>query len=228
MSNLSSLKAIAGLALALALGSCALADNRSLPYDAWRLGFFAPDYMEVWIETADVVDIDEQVFRRAGSGTASIGYPTAFSKDIPATFKGNPKGWPVRPGWGAGKYIRGADLPRLIYVRWQSMVEPQTYEAYIEIPESARLLMRSKEKVVCRLGGDEEQYRKAIVVGLAPGGIAKAWVTSPCLPPIEVARMEGTVDPRGPYEGKSGGKHRPLSATSKAYVEKFGVPYGSW
>ena len=41
--------------LALLLTGCASGKN-SLPYDAWRLGFFAPDYMEVWIETADVID----------------------------------------------------------------------------------------------------------------------------------------------------------------------------
>ncbi|MGE8150504.1 DUF2931 family protein, partial [Pseudomonas vancouverensis] len=30
------------------------------------------------------------------------------------------------------------------------------------------------------------------------------------------------------YSGTSNGQHRPLSETSKAYIEKYGVPYGSW
>ncbi|MGV8921141.1 MAG: DUF2931 family protein [Pseudomonas sp.] len=217
------------LLLVLSLGGCTLAGNQSLPYDAWRYGFFAPDYMEVWIETADVVDIKGYVFRRAGSGTASIGYPRSFSKGIPEKFKGDPRGWFDNPSWGKGKYVRGADLPRLLYVRWQSLVEPQTYEAYIKIPESARVLMRKGEKLDCDGNGKLiTDYREAIVVGLAPGGIAKVWVTGPCLSSIEVARVQGTVNPRGPYEGKSGGHHRPLTEESKAYVEKFGVPYGSW
>jgi len=214
--------------VALLLSGCTLADNRSLPYEAWTLEFFAPDYMEAWVETADVVDINEHIFRRAGSGVPAIGYPTAFSKDVPGEFKGNPKGWPKRPG-GKGRRVMGADLPRLLYVRWQSMVEPQTYEAYIEIPESTRSIMRSEEKALCLFDRKwVTDYRKLMVVGLAPGGIAKVWISGPCLSPIEATRVQGTVDPRGPYEGKSGGKHRPLSATSKAYVEKFGVPYGSW
>ncbi len=109
------------------------------------------------------------------------------------------------------------------------MVEPQTYEAYIEIPESTREMMRNSVEVFCRADGKViTDYREAIVIGLAPGGIAKTWVTGPCLEPIEVSRTQATVDPRGPYEGKSNGHYRPLTDISKAYVEKFGIPYESW
>ena len=207
--------------VAFLLSGCTLANSESLPYNAWRLGFSAPNYMEVWIETADVADIQGQVYRRAMSGNAAIQRPPNNS--------GDPKGWPERPGWGKGKYVTGADLPKKIYVRWQSLVEPQTYQVAIDIPESTRELMRKKEKVFCAFDGKWiTDYREALVVGLAPGGIAKVWVLGPCLPPIEVTRVQAEVDPRGPYEGESGGHHRPLSAISKAYVEKFGVPYGSW
>jgi hypothetical protein len=200
-----------------------------LPYEAWRLGFFVPDYMEVWIETADAYGINGMVRSHVGGGYPSMGYPRAFSNGHPEVFRGDPKGWPDRVGWGAGKYVKGADLPKQIYVRWQSLVEPQTYHTRIDIPESTRKVMRRGERAFCRFTGKTEvQYRKAIVIGLAPGGIAKVWVTGPCLDPIEVTRVQAKVDPTGPYDGKSGGKYRQLSPTSKAYVEKFGVPYGSW
>jgi len=215
--------------LALQLCGCTAANSRSMPYEAWRLGFFVPDYMEAWIETADVFDGSGLVYVQAGSGVPAISYPRVLRKEVPSKFRGDPRGWPERPGWGAGKYVTGADLPRQIYVRWQSQVEPQTYHTRIDIPESIRNIMRKKEKTFCRFTGKMEvQYREAIVIGLAPGGIAKAWVTGPCLSPIEVTRVQAKVDPVGPYDGKSGGKHRPLSPTSKAYIEKFGVPYGSW
>ncbi|WP_392892729.1 DUF2931 family protein [Pseudomonas migulae] len=189
--------------------------------EPWSLGFGAPDYMEVWIETADVVDIRERVFRRAGSGIASV--------LTPRDNKGKPAGWPKSPGRGAGRDVIGADLPRLIYVRWQSLAEPQTYEAYIVIPESAREIMSKPEKAFCRADSKWiTDYRDDIGIGLAPGGIAKIWLGGPCLRSVEIARVKGTINPRGPYEGKSGGKHRPFSETSKAYVEKFGIPYGSW
>ncbi|MCY1550501.1 hypothetical protein D9M68_867600 [compost metagenome] len=37
------------------LSGCATGAHR-LPYESWRLGFGTPNYMEEWIETADVVD----------------------------------------------------------------------------------------------------------------------------------------------------------------------------
>jgi hypothetical protein len=144
---------LALLSLLLMLNGCAAIDRQSMPYDAWRLGFFAPDYMEVWIETADVVDVNNLVFRRSGSGSVGLRYPRAFNDGVSQVFKGNPKGWPNRHGWGAGKYVRGSDLPKEIYVFWQSMVEPQTYEAYIEIPESTREMMRNSVEVFCRADG---------------------------------------------------------------------------
>ena len=139
------IKKCAGLLVGLLLADCSQSFAQSSHHEPWSLGFAAPDYMEVWIETADVVDIREHVFRRAGSGIASVLTP----KDN----KGKPAGWPKSPGRGAGRDVIGADLPRLIYVRWQSLAEPQTYEAYIVIPELAREIMRKPEKAFCRADG---------------------------------------------------------------------------
>ena len=209
-------------------GGCASVESRSLPYDAWSLNFFTPDYMEAWIETADVVDISGQVFLGAGSGIPAMGYPRALSKGVPSEFRGKPAGWRENPG-GKGRHVTGADLPRLIYVRWQSMAEPQTYEVYIEITESVRQLMRKREDVFCAFDGKViTDYRELLVVGLAPEGIAKVWVEGPCLKAIEVTRVQGRISPKGPYGGTSNGKHRPLSEESKAYIDKFGIPFGSW
>lgn len=206
--------------LALLLCGCATGADKPLPYKAWCLGFFAPDYMEVWIETAQAVDIQKQVFSGVGAGVASV--PT------PPGNQGNPKGWSVSNG-GSGRNVMGADLPKLIYVRWQSLAEPQTYEVFIEIPESAREIMRKGEKALCPHADKPiTAYRENIGIGLAPGGIAKVWVAGACLKSIEISRVEATIAKQGPYGGKSGGRHRPLSATSKAYIDKFGIPYGSW
>ena len=214
--------------LGLLLGSCAFADRKALPYDAWSLNFFAPPYMEAWIEMADAVDINNYVFRRAGSGGVSTGYPRAFSKGIPEKFEGNPIGWDKHPG-GGGRYVWGADLPRLIYVRWQSLVEPQTYEAYIKIPELARTIMSKKEIAYCGAAGKwKPDYRELLVIGLAPGGAVKVWVAGPCLPGIEVTSAQGTIVAKGPYGGKSDGEYYFLSDESKAYIDKFGIPFGSW
>jgi hypothetical protein len=130
---------------------------------------------------------------------------------------------------GGGKYVKRAALPKQIYVRWQSFVESQIYHTRIDIPQPVRDIMLKGEKTFCRADGKWiTGYRKAIVIGLAPGGIAKGWVTGPCLEPIEFGRVQANVYPTGPNDGLSNGKFGPPSAESRAYIEKFGIPYGSW
>ncbi|KAA0975345.1 DUF2931 family protein [Pseudomonas sp. ANT_J28] len=206
---------------AFLLSGCTFANSQSMPYKSWYLGFSAPAYMEVWIETADVVDIQDHIYPSAMSGVASMLKPPNNS--------GDPRGWPKKIAIGSGKHVTGADLPKQIYVRWQSLVEPQTYLMVIKIPEATREIMRKGEKVFCAFDGKWiTGYRQSIGIRLVPGGIAKVWVGGPCMTPIEVTTVQAVIDPRGPYEGKSGGEYDSLSDVSKAYVQKFGVPYDSW
>jgi hypothetical protein len=216
------IKTCTGLLFGLLLSGCTQSIAQSSNDLPWFLGFGAPAYMEVWIETADVVDIHERILRRAVAGIASV--------QTPANNKGKPAGWPENPGSGAGHYIRQVDLPRLIYVRWQSLVEPQTYEAYIVIPESAREIMRKPEKAFCAADGKWiTETRDNMGIGLAPGGITKVWLGGACLKAVEIARVEGTLYKPGPYQGKNEGRYAlPLSPESQAYIDKFGIPYGSW
>jgi hypothetical protein len=217
------LKCLFAATITLMLEGCAINNGGSnLPYDSWRLGFFAPNYMEVWIETADVVDINDRWFKRAMSGVVAI--------QTPPDLKGNPKGWSKRPGAGAGKQVSGADLPRFVYVRWQSLAEPQTYFAYVEIPETTRASMLKGERAFCRGTGTWiTDYRDNLAMGLAPGGVVKAWISGSCLDPVEVGRVQGKVVKEGPSLGKNNGRYAlPLEPASKAYIDKFGIPYGSW
>ncbi|MCP1607619.1 DUF2931 domain-containing protein [Pseudomonas citronellolis] len=206
------------LCLAL-LGGCAQADKGAgdLPYRYWRLGFLAPDYMEVWVETADVEDTRGRFFPHMGGGTVSI--------STPENLEGNAKGWGPRVGWGGGRYVDGADLPKRIFVRWQSLAEPQTYRVTVDIPERARQLMVERLDPPCPYSA----YREALTIGLAPGGVVRAWVKSTCGESIEILRAQAEVEPKGPSQGKTDGKYAlPLEPASKAYIEKHGIPYGSW
>lgn len=190
-----------------------------MPFSSWYLGFVAPDYMDVWLETADVTDVRGATFMGAMQGTVSIWQPE------------NGKGDPTRE---LGPYILGAgvslslELPQRLFVRWQSLVEPQTYRATVEIPDSARELMRKRERVNCPITGWADEYRDSLAVMLAPGGVVKVWVSGSCFPATPVAHVQAEVEPLGPYGGKSGGRYRPLEPAAKAYIEKYGVPYGSW
>lgn len=194
--------------------SAGQARNTRLPYDAWRIGFQAPAYMAVWLETADVEDINGQYFIRAESGTVSI------------TYHGNPSGWDQDPGWGAGRDVTGAALPKRIYIRWQSLVEPQTYRAIVDIPEKARQLMRSKAASL--VYPNRYDYQRALSFELAPGGWIKAWVMSATSEPVEVLCQKAEVESKGPDQGAYGGRYVTLPAKSKEYVAGHPVPYESW
>ncbi|HEX9796184.1 MAG TPA: DUF2931 family protein [Anaerolineales bacterium] len=191
------------------------------PFKAWYLSFFAPDYMDVWLETVDVTDIRGITFTEAMKGTVSIHQPEDGS--------GDPTGWPEYVGAGAGVHLNRMELPQRIVVRWQSLAEPQTYRAILDIPHSARDLMRKPEKVKCPITGWATDYRNAVTIGLAPGGIAKLWVSGPCFKGTEILRVQAEIEPKGPDQGQSGGEYAlPLEPAAKAYIEQHGIPYGSW
>lgn len=201
----------------LLLSGCANGQAQPrLPFGAWFVGLGAPKHMEVWVESVDVIDRRGLVYERVSGGIPS--------------YAGTVAGWPPHPSGGAGKNLTGIDLPEIIFVRWQSMVEPQTYNVRINIPEWVREEMLKPHAPYCR--GEkrivEGMYRHDIIIGLAPGGIAKAWVGGPCLESIEIGRFEAAISEVGPYGGKSEGKHRPLSEKAKTHIEQHGVPYGSW
>ncbi|MBU2065062.1 MAG: DUF2931 family protein [Gammaproteobacteria bacterium] len=191
------------------------------PFKAWYLSFFAPDYMDVWLETVDVTDTRGSTLAAAMKGTVSINQPEDGS--------GDPTGWPEYVGAGAGVHLNRMELPSRIFVRWQSLAEPQTYRAILDVPHSARELMRKPEKVKCPITGWATDYRNAVTIGLAPGGIAKLWVSGPCFKGTEILRVQAEIEPKGPDQGQSGGEYAlPLEPAAKAYIEQHGIPYGSW
>ncbi|QOD91353.1 DUF2931 family protein [Lysobacter sp. CW239] len=209
------------LLIALLLAGCATgsmgATKARLPYDAWYLGFSAPPYMEVWVETVDVEDVQGRIFTRAGAGTASVGYA------------GAPHGWENMLG-GLGRQVTGADLPKRIYVRWQSLVEPQTYRVIVEIPEHARQLMLSKTESRSLPG--KFDYQEAVAIGLAPGGWVKVWVRSPSGLPAEVLCQQAEVEPKGPSQGQTEGRYayssEKLEPETQQYLKTHPIPYDSW
>ncbi|WP_058834422.1 DUF2931 family protein [Luteimonas abyssi] len=187
---------------------------RGLPYDAWALRFIAPNYMSAWIEAARVEDMDGRVFPRSGSGTAGISY------------SGSAAGWPATLGASPGRSIIGASLPARIHVRWQSLVEPQTYEATLEIPEEVRALMLTQAPSV--RDPNRSSYRDRLVVGLAPGGAIKVWVSGTLGNPVEVMCAQASVVAGGPDGGRYGGRYVTLPERARPYVEAHPIPYGSW
>jgi hypothetical protein len=209
---------------ALLLTGCLASDPLSGKNDPkspwWDLGFTEPNYMKVWVEDSAVEDINGKLFRHTGGGTAAGGQPEDNRESA--------RGW---TGVGvAGKSVVGADLPKRIFVRWQSVVEPQTFRAWIDIPEEARQIMRKATDRRCSKTPEQTaSYMASVNLGLAPGGIVQVWVRDECRHPIKVARTQAEVEPLGPDQGKNNGRYAyKVSEKSKRYIEKYGIPYGSW
>ena len=211
------------IALLALLAGCqaAPASHPSLktPPEWWQLGFTVPDCMDAWVEWAAAEDIQGRIFNRIGSGLPAYNCPGNTSTEIARGWQG--------PGVG-GRQVPRADLPRRIYVRWQSIVERKTYRAWIEIPEQARALMRTSQTQTCPNDPNFGIPGIFIHLGLAPGGAVVVWVRDPCLSAIQVASAQAEEEPLGPHQGESKGHYYPQKEASKRYVERFGIPYGSW
>jgi hypothetical protein len=183
-----------------------------LPYNSWYVGLAAPRHMEVWVETVDVLDQRGLPFFRVSAGGAG--------------YSRKPENWHYA---GAMMPVNNVDLPQRIFLRWQSLVEPQAYRIRIPITQWVRDEMVKPERVFCE--GSKEwrnDYRKMITLGMAPGGIVKVWVGGACLDLKEVGRFEAEVEPLGPYRGKSKGQYIRIKPENKAYVDQHGIPYGTW
>ena len=196
------------------LCACANGPTRpKLPYDSWYVALAAPQHMEVWVETVDVLDQRGLAFFDVHGGVAGSTRQA--------------EGW--GNGGGSMKPVNNVDLPQRIFLRWQSLVEPQAYKIRIPIPQWVRDEMVKPERVFCQ--GSKKwkvDYRDSITLGMAPGGIVKVWVGGACLDDKEVGRFQAEIEPRGPYLNGKGIYYRAPNPEAQAYIDQHGIPYGSW
>lgn len=185
----------------------------------WRVGFTVPSCMDAWVEWAGAEDMQGRYLRLAG-GVPAYGCSITSNEE-------QARGWKAIGVGGMG--LSGYDLPKRLYVRWQSIVEQRTYKAWVDLPEEARALLRLSNTTLCpATPEDDEPVGMAINMGLAPGGMIVVWVRDPCSKPIQVARVQAEEEPLGPYQGESSGEYYFQEEASKRYIERFGIPYGSW
>ncbi|MGF6554393.1 hypothetical protein ABIA48_000773 [Pseudomonas sp. S30_BP2TU TE3576] len=217
------MKTLMALLATLAISACQSGDPLSAKNDYrtswWYIGFTEPAHMTVWVETSAVEDIKGRVLHHIAAGAA------ARSDNENGTE--NAHGW-IGVG-GAGMPVTGADLPKRLFVRWQSIVERQTYAGWIDISESTRDIMRNSTAQRCH---ETPQFTAnpsaALNLGLAPGGIIQVWVRDDCFRAHKVDRGQVGIEPLGPNQGKYNGHYRKIKDSSQRYIERFGIPYGSW
>ncbi|MCQ4327685.1 DUF2931 family protein, partial [Pseudomonas stutzeri] len=100
---------------------------------------------------------------------------------------------------------------------------------WVDIPDDARQIMLTSTVRRCPETPDyPASYMALMHLDLAPGGIVQVWVRDSCNNAVKVARAQAEVESLGPHLGKSGGHYYPQSEKSKRYIERFGIPYGSW
>ncbi|WP_160105815.1 DUF2931 family protein [Pseudomonas izuensis] len=207
----------------LSLSACQPVDPLSAKDDYrspwWYIGFNEPAHMTVWVETSAVEDIKGRIIYDIAAGVA------ASSDNENGTE--NARGW-VGVG-SSGMPVTGADLPKRLFVRWQSTVERKTYAGWIDISESTREIMRNSTARRCH---ETPQYTArpsaALNLGLAPGGIIQVWVWDDCFRAHKVDRGQVGIEPLGPDQGKYNGVYGEIKASSQRYIDRFGIPYGSW
>jgi len=216
---------IFSLLAVLVLCGCQTHDPLSAAKDAkarwWSLEFIGPNYMTGWVESSVVQDIDGRLTDHGGGGVIGNGNPGYATETA--------KGWLVGVGSNT-RGVVGAELPKRIYVRWQSIVEPQTYRAWVDIPEQAReLMLESVQRRCPRTPERTARYMASMYFGLAPGGIVQVWVVDSCGDAVKVTRAEAEVEPLGPSQGQTHGRYAyTINDKTRRYIAKYGIPYGSW
>jgi hypothetical protein len=182
----------------------------------WYLGFFAPPYMEAWMERVDVEDAHGLYYSNILAGTTA----TSWQED--------PGGWPkpMQVPMGKGRSITGSALPKRIFVRWQSLVEPQTYRITLDISELVREQM--VKKIPYPKYPKELAYQDLLAIELTPGGWVKAWIRSSVSTPVEILCQKAEVEPLGAYQGRYNGQYVKLNGETKEYIRTHSIPYESW
>lgn len=206
----------------LLIGGCqangALTDEQEDHAPWWSIDFQGPPYMIGWVESSAMEDINGRFFQRPGGG--------AIGTDTPEDGTESARGW--HRVSGNVMPVTGAALPKRIFVRWQSVVEPQTYKVWVDIPEEARKIMHASISLPCPQTR-RSRYGASLILGLAPGGAVQVWVRNNCTRPVKVARAQADIEPLGPSQGKNEGRYAyRISEQAQRYIERYGIPYGSW
>lgn len=187
-------------------------DGKSEFCPQWTVGVVTPAYMETWVEALEVRDDRGGVFN----------IPQGMAEELDQTV-----GWGrIGPGANTGVYIRKS-APEEIYVRWQSLVEPQTYTWRFIVPDSLRKALTTEVPMVWQ-GKSVQGCRTNIAIGVAPGGHVVVWNAGLGFEPVEVMRGQADVEPLGPDQGKYGGRYVRIGDKAKQYIAEHGIPYDSW
>ncbi|MEX0444895.1 DUF2931 family protein [Xenorhabdus sp. SGI246] len=195
--------------------------SQPLPYDKWWFQFYTPEYFPASISFVQFQDEDNYIVQKFMPDGANSNLRSLIS-------------WNKKLGiTNSGIRNYGEALPRSLTVCWDSVIDKKSYQTTFKFTPEIWQLMREP----AFYPGYEKQppdYRKAIYIGLAPSGIARAWLSG-----IDKNNGDNILIATG--ESVSGdkmtvcqGKTKVLNGYSEypKYIKDFikgkKYPYGEW
>ncbi|PHM70726.1 DUF2931 family protein [Xenorhabdus kozodoii] len=136
--------------------------SQPLPYEKWWFEFYTPEYFPVSISFAQFQDEDNYIVQKFMPDGANQNFRSLVS-------------WNKKLGTtSSGIRNYGEALPRSLTVCWDSVIDKKSYQTTFKfIPETWQLM---REPYNSRAVQGHIFYRNRILIGLAPGGSARAWL----------------------------------------------------
>ncbi|MBE8598234.1 DUF2931 family protein [Xenorhabdus sp. BG5] len=137
-------------------------NSEPLPYDKWKFQFITPEYFYASISFVQFLDEDNYIVQKFMPDGADPDYNSVNS-------------WSNKLGGGtSGIKNHGEALPQALLVCWDSVVDKKTYQTKFIFTSDVRKLMR--EPSAGHSVKNRVFYRDTLFIGLAPGGITRAWL----------------------------------------------------
>ncbi|OKP00120.1 DUF2931 family protein [Xenorhabdus eapokensis] len=136
--------------------------SEPLPYDKWWFKVRTPKYFPASVSFVQFQDEDNYLVQKFMPDGASSDFESVNS-------------WNKRLWGSSGIRNYGEALPRSLTICWDSVIDKKSYQTTFKFTSEVWQLMREP----AFYPGYEKQppdYRKVIYIGLAPSGIARAWL----------------------------------------------------
>ncbi|WKZ90748.1 DUF2931 family protein [Chimaeribacter arupi] len=215
------MKKLAGLLSLLLLSSCTgnhAQQHGSIkaPWDEWYFTFTTPKALPAKVTLVKVLDTDGY-----GYGFRTIDQPQGSSVGI----------WNERKSRGIPNFNKADAPPQLIQFCWDSIIDKKVYETTLFFaPDTWELMITPYPDV---LNPKEKDYRRTMIIGLAPQGVVRVWLeeygrSDIPLTSTKIKTVSG--DELNMCKGVTGSNFSrgDYSETTKKFIKDKKYPYGNW
>ena len=137
--------------------------GKKLPYKQWQFVFFYPAHMPAVVTLAVVED-------------GNVAVTTYRRPDTPRESRHSIGKWSSTVGNFLAVYNTGTALPVSMHFCWDSVIDRKPYETLIWFDRETWQQMTAPYPV--RFGTEKEYWRSDMIIGLAPGGVVRVWLSN--------------------------------------------------